>query len=205
MTGHRARIANFRLSLHEVFPLFRSRYVERNRPTGAVSAHIPPTAAPMPLDLGVLSSGVAIYAEAVTAHVRIIGTNLPGTSCGPAPTISGTYSNIHVGVQKGNTAIGLVCADAVEARFEVDVTVRGNRFGGPFVHGRGAERFIYLSWGEVIDGSFLMFRRAKLQLDGLDAAACDGHTIEAHVQLSDECGWPLCASVRPPRITWHIL
>ena len=34
-------------------------------------------------------------------------------------------------------------------------------FGGPFVHGRKGERFLYLSWGAV-DPDFEMFRRAKL-------------------------------------------
>jgi hypothetical protein len=147
---------------------------------------------------------VKTYASSVAARVRIIGTSLPGTSCGPAPTTSGSYRNIHVGVQNGDTVVDLVRGDAAEARFEFEVSVRGERFGGRFVHGRAGERFIYLSWGELTDGSFTMFRRAKLQLDSLDAAACDGHLIEGRLVLSDEHGWPICASVRPPRITWTI-
>jgi Family of unknown function (DUF5990) len=85
------------------------------------------------------------------------------------------------------------------------VTVQGDRFGGPNVHGRGGERFLYLSWGEMTDGTFTMFRRAELHLDSLDPADCDGRTIEGRLTLSDKHGWPLCASVRRPRISWQIL
>jgi hypothetical protein len=139
----------------------------------------------------------------VTVRIRIVGTGLPGLRCGPAPTPGGIYENIHVGVQRGSEVVDLVPGDAPMAHFEFEVTVRNGRFGGPYVHGRG-ERFVYLSWGEVSRGSFRMFRRAKLQLDHLDAAAIDGRTAQAMLGLADEKGHPLCASVRPPRVVWTI-
>ena len=94
--------------------------------------------------------------------------------------------------------------DAERAVFEFDVAVRNGRFGGPYVHGRNGERFIYLSWGEAAHGTFTMFRRAKLQLDSIDPEASDGRIVEGRVSLTDDCGHPLCASVRPPRIQWSI-
>jgi hypothetical protein len=84
------------------------------------------------------------------------------------------------------------------------VEVRAGRFSGPFVHGQRGERFVYLSWGELgEDGRFSMFRRAKLQLDCLDPATLDGATVEGRLAMS-EGGGPVCASVRPPAITWKV-
>ena len=139
----------------------------------------------------------------MSVHFRLIGTDLPGSSCGPGPTGSGGYTSVHVGVQRGKEVVDLVRGDASQAVFEFDVDIRKGTFGGPYVNGRG-ERFIYLSWGELIDGHFAMFRRAKLQLDSLDPEACDGHTVEGRLGLTDPKGHPLCASVRPPKITWAI-
>lgn len=139
----------------------------------------------------------------MAVHFRIVGTSLPGRRCGPAPTPGGSYENIHVGIQRGADVVDLVPGDAPLAHFEFEVTVRAGRFGGPFVHGRG-ERFVYLSWGEVRDGTFRMFRRAKLQLDHLDPPALEGRTVQALLGLTDEKGHPLCASVRPPRVVWTV-
>jgi len=111
--------------------------------------------------------------------------------------------NVHVGIQRGGSVVGLVPGDASSALFELEVDVKAASFTSPFVHGRRGERFLYLSWGEVDgDGAFTMFRRAKLQLDGLDAAALDGRTVKGRLKLSDAAGGPICASIRPPAITW---
>ena len=115
------------------------------------------------------------------------------------------YTSVHVGVQRGKEVVDLVRGDASEAVFEFDVEVRKGKFSGPYVHGSHGERFIYLSWGARIHGHFAMFRRAKLQLDSLDAEACDGHTVEGRLGLTDAKGHPLCASVRPPKITWVVV
>jgi hypothetical protein len=129
----------------------------------------------------------------VPARFHIVGTDLPGRA-----------DAVHVGVQRGRDVVDLVAGDAALAEFTFDVDVRNARFGGPYVHGKGGERFVYLSWGEVVGGTFTMFRRAKLQLDSLDPTACDGHTVEGRLGLTDVKGGPLCASVRPPTITWTV-
>lgn len=140
----------------------------------------------------------------MAAHFRLVGTDLPGSTCAPAPTESGVYASIHVGVQRGKEVVNLVRGDAPRAMFEFDVDICNGKFAGPYVHGRDGERFIYLSWGELIHGHFAMFRRAKLQLDSLDPEACDGQTVEGRLGLTDTKGHPLCASVRPPKITWAV-
>jgi hypothetical protein len=146
--------------------------------------------------------------------IRIEGSDLPGRTCGPGPDYPDGHHDIHVAVQgrKGQQDLfGLVPADVESAVWELrcvitspppEVDVRG-----PQVQGSGGKRFIYLTWG-VVDGggAFTMFRRAKLWLDavpvGVMAAACDNGLLLGQLGLSDDDGWPLCASVRPPRIMW---
>jgi hypothetical protein len=77
------------------------------------------------------------------------------------------------------------------------------------VHGKKGERFLYLTWGDLgADGSFAMFRRAKLMIGDIepallaDAARTDG-VLVASLPLTDEHGCPRCARVKPPLITWR--
>ncbi len=128
----------------------------------------------------------------------IEGWNLPGRTCR-------SYRDIHVGVQLRREPVELVAADAPKARWEVDVDLierDGERdFRGPAVHGRRGERFVYLTWGEVRDGTFSMFRRAKLMLEDVPDSARE--TVVARVDLTDECGMPRCARLRAPALEWR--
>ena len=80
------------------------------------------------------------------------------------------------------------------------------------MQGRRGERFVYLTWGDVgIDGTFAMFRRAKLMLSQLAPAVAaraaddpDQVGVAADVQLSDRFGHPRCARVDPPAVTWSL-
>ena len=54
-----------------------------------------------------------------------------------------------------------------------------------------------------------MFRRAKLQLDAVPRsmvakAVTQGLVLTADLRLTDRCGEPLCASVRPPDVRWSL-
>jgi hypothetical protein len=140
----------------------------------------------------------------MSVRFRIVGTDLPGTTCGPSPDKPDGYRNIHVGVQRGRDVEDLVPGDAHEAIFEFEASVKNAQFAGPYIQGRGDQRFIYLSWGEVTDGGFEMFRRAKLMLDVVDAATSDGRTVHGALGLTDAKGHPTCAAVRPPQISWRI-
>jgi hypothetical protein len=142
------------------------------------------------------------------AALRIIGRRLPGADW------SGR-SCIHVGVQRGTDVVGLVKGDMGEAVFDVDLEVIVGAdgeidFRGPFVHGFGGERFIYLAWGEIDDqGTFAMFRRLKLHLAPLleqfpAETLSTAKKVQAVLELSDTRGRPLAASVRPPWVTWRL-
>ena len=142
-----------------------------------------------------------------TVPVRIVGRRLPGS------TWSGR-SGIHVGVQRGTEVVGLVPGDMGEAHFDLEIDVEAGAegaidFRGPYVHGRGGERFLYLSWGEVdAEGTFTMFRRVKLHLRPLaeqyQAKLPKAKRVEAYLELTDPKGRPVAASVRPPWVTWRL-
>jgi hypothetical protein len=140
----------------------------------------------------------------MTVHLRIVGLDLPGTTCGPSNDQPEGYRDIEVGVQRGKEVVGLVPASAKKATWDLDVDVRNGKLSGPYVQGRGDQRFIYLSWGERKDGDHVMFRRAKLMLEHLDPEVLDGRTVEARLGLTDARGNPRCAAVRPPDITWTV-
>ena len=133
--------------------------------------------------------------------LRLTGRELPGSTCGE-------YRDIHVGTQRGKDPDQLVSADAAQAVFEIPVeTVTASDgspdFKGPYVQGRRGERFIYLTWGELPPGGeFTMFRRAKFYLADLPEEALAGGAAETGLGLTDGQGMPLCAGIRPPRITW---
>ncbi|MFJ3581835.1 DUF5990 family protein [Streptomyces sp. NPDC090127] len=140
-------------------------------------------------------------ADRTPLALRIVGDELPGRACGG-------YEDVHVAVQRGREPDGAVPGDAAQAVWEFTVdTLRapdGTRdFRGAHVHGRRGARFLYLTWGEwPAGGAFAMFRRAKLFLDDLPASALDGGAAVGRLGLTDPCGLPLCAAVRPPRIRW---
>ena len=135
--------------------------------------------------------------------VRVVGTDLPGA------TFEG-QGRVHVGVQRAKEVVDLVPGDADEAVFEFEVEVRPGRDGnpdffGPYVHGRPGARFLYLSWGSVgDDGSFDMFRRAKLWLSQAGDDVADAGELEARLRLSDGYGGPTCGGLAPERVDWIV-
>jgi hypothetical protein len=140
--------------------------------------------------------------------IRLICTDFPGR------TFDGK-AGIRVGIQKGNAVIDDVAGDAVQATFDCEMRVKRHpdtgkpNFLGPFAHGKPAERFLYLCWGQWIGNSWHGFRRAKIHLRDLDwktvqVAVGADRPIEAVVSLTDSKGEPLCASVKADKITWRL-
>lgn len=144
-------------------------------------------------------------------EIIIDGHNLPGRTFRSAGV---PIHNVHVGIQIRKDPAELVAADATSARWTVDVRVEpvdgGLDFTGPAVHGVRGERFLYLTWGDLgDDGSFAMFRRAKLMLNRIDRAlvrrAVDEQlALRASIDLTDGYGGPRCARVDPPHLSWTL-
>jgi hypothetical protein len=140
--------------------------------------------------------------------IRIVGADLPGRRAAGALR----FGDVHVGVQRKTDVVDRVPVDAESALWEFDVSSREVDglldVGGPYVHGRPGARFLYLSWGTVSGDVFSMFRRAKLLFgdiptDVLRAAHEGDGVLEGSLGLTDACGEPRCARVRPPDITWR--
>ena len=145
-------------------------------------------------------------------RVRVEGSALPGRGCSPDDA-GESYDNIHVGIQRQREVVELISGGAECATWSFEVPTRVDDdgspdFGGPFVHGRRGDRFIYLSWGTVNGaGAFTMFRRAKLHFADVHAATLraaigNPETLVAQLALTDGCGNPICARVRPPAVIW---
>lgn len=130
---------------------------------------------------------------------------MPGLTCAPhdAPE---RYDNVHVGIQRGREVVDLYPGDAAGAEWSFEVTVKpldaGVDFGGPYVHGKRGDRFVYLSWGVVEDGAFRMFRRAKLHFADAPPDVLATPAITCRVRMTDGLGNPRCARVKPPDAVW---
>jgi hypothetical protein len=147
--------------------------------------------------------------------VEIEGVDLPGGRCGPDPD-GDWYDNVHVGLARGRETVEQVPGDAPSARWIFDVAIKTDDagaldFGGPYVLGPRDQRHLGLRWfRQDVDGSWVMFRGAKLRLYEMDpalfeAALRPGRRLVGRVGLTDEMGWPRCATVRPPHITWSVV
>ena len=117
------------------------------------------------------------------------------------------YANVYVGIQVGKELRELVRGDADTSSWTIPLEVLtregGLDFRGEAVQGRPGARFIYLTWGDVAeDGSFTMFRRAKLMLADLESLITGNtdRTIVATVDLTDDFGGPRCARLRAPAL-----
>ena len=144
-------------------------------------------------------------------QLEIRGHHLPGRSWA---LDSGPCHNVHVGVQVRRDPSDLVPGDAAKASWLVDVQIVDREgaldFKGPAVQGKPGERFVYLTWGNVgADGSFTMFRRAKLMLGHIEPALIKradvaDRRLVATVDLTDECGGPRCARLKSPALALSV-
>jgi hypothetical protein len=148
-------------------------------------------------------------------QIRILATDLPGTTCGPSPDEPAGYTDIRVGVQRRNKPTevdGLHAGDAASARWDLPCTAtqgpNGLDLRGPHLQGGPGGRFLYLSWiYRHASGEDRMFRRAKLMLEGVPKAvlwrAAETGMLVGQLGLTDDRGHPTCAAVRPPQIRWR--
>ena len=158
--------------------------------------------------------------EPAPLPVVIEALGLPGRSFCAGPGAP-TFRNVHLALRStskdrpGLTVPGHpwratepVPGDAASARWQVDVTIRrgadGLDFGGPFVRGDRTDRHLALAWGDVsADGTFLLFRGAKLRLLDLDPRLVEeamrpGAALAVRIRFTDELGQP----IRPAEVTW---
>lgn len=151
-------------------------------------------------------------------NFRIVGHKLPGLKFGTSAGAMIDREPVYLGIQRKDQVIDLVPGDATRAVFNFPVDVVSDSSGdldfrGPFVHGRRGKRFLYLSWGELdADGSFSMFRRAKLPLWKIESGEIAGSlpsaalpVVEGTLDLTDEKGGPICGTAVAQTISWRVL
>jgi hypothetical protein len=147
-------------------------------------------------------------------RVEIDGFDLPGRDCGP--DLGGERcEDITVGLARGTETVEPVPGDAPSAHWAFDIDIRdlGSGeldYGGPFVLGRRGERHLGLRWTRrARDGAREVFRGAKFRLFEMDpgfvrSAIGPDLALVGRVGLTDDDGWPRCATVRPPDVTWTV-
>jgi hypothetical protein len=138
------------------------------------------------------------------SHWNAGGSKSEGITC-----LAGRGTNIRTCTSASNSAASLVGGDGTSATWSTEIRVRDRAgdldFAGAAVQGRPGERFAYLTWGNIEDdGSFAMFRRATLMLADVASLLSSSETdrrVVATVDLTDDCGGPRCARLRPPALT----
>ena len=146
--------------------------------------------------------------------VEIIGTDLPGRTCGPDPD-GEWYQDVRVGLARGAATVELVAGDAEVAQWTFPLELAIDEEGkldqrGPFVNGPRGERYLGLRWlRRDADGRDVVFRGAKFRLSEMgralyEQALGERRPLIGTLGLTDEQGWPRCATVRPPVIRWTV-
>jgi hypothetical protein len=140
--------------------------------------------------------------------IEIVCEALPGLAYeGRAP--------LHLGIQQDAEIIQAAPADRDRIVFRPAFRVRKHSDGsanllGPFAHGPRAERFIYLNWIVIQGGTRREhIGRIKLHLNHIryedaENAAARGTPIKVTLQLTNQKGKPVFASVRANQAQWQL-
>lgn len=99
-------------------------------------------------------------------------------------------------------------------QFDIVIDVRTDGSGvdlfGAHVHGRRADRFLYLSWGLPDQTEpFVMFARAKIKLDTiptdlLDRCLEQDGQLVVEVETTNTKGQPASGSIKQPAVRWRM-
>ena len=138
--------------------------------------------------------------------LKIRCCNLPGVQVG-------ARNAVRLGIQKRGEVVEDISADGGEAVFLAPLRVEFRDAGsvnflGPLAQGTPAERFIYLCWGERNGEQWEEFSRAKLQLLPIRHAllihASETNTpLEVRVNMTDEKGKIICATIKEKQLCWQ--
>lgn len=139
-------------------------------------------------------------------ELRLHCTDLP-------PERLGDILHLRLGIQRDREVVDDVPVSAGPVVFFVPIRVtyregeESPRFSGEFVHGKTADRFLYLCWGERDGEAWLPNRRAKVLLGQmpravLQHALSSGTPVEVTIRATGRRGEPVAASLKPPNIEW---
>ena len=140
--------------------------------------------------------------------IEIVCTHLPGLRYddrGP----------VHLGIQQDEKIVEAAPADRDCIVFRPSLRVRPHTDGsanflGPFAHGPREERFIYLNWVIVRNGTPVeQVGRVKLHLKHIgwkdvQKVAARKKPLNVTLQLTNDKGKPVFASVRSDKAKWEL-
>jgi hypothetical protein len=137
-------------------------------------------------------------AKNLRLYVRLV--DLPPSQCGEYQQVQPGIQHkkeVKPGARQPDGSIRFTC----EVRVERNVKTGALNFLGPYVFGKPEERFLYISWSGVKNGSREMFRRMKIQLQSITASQLtevlgqpDAY-LEVAVSGRAKDGGPACATV----------
>lgn len=128
----------------------------------------------------------------------------------PAPSPDGRV--VRVGVQlrdEVRETAAFAGKDEIAFSVQLQVGMDPLRFKGPAVQGPGASPFLYLSWGDWVEGAWSMAARTKIPLSSLplpllEAALAGGKGLRARLSLTDPRGRLVTGSLKPAQIAWSL-
>ena len=133
--------------------------------------------------------------------------------------LNGAPAGVTFAVQRGRDALlppTQISSDGMQfdftLRFGAPLPDGGYNFLGEYAQGTPTDRFVYINCGTAaMQCDSPWTRRAKLKLAGIPremvaAAINDGKlVIEARVKGTLKDGSPVCATVKPDWVTWHLV
>ena len=122
---------------------------------------------------------------------------------------------VRLGVQNGKDVEQDAAGDSAAVAFEIPLRVAKNgatgrpNFLGSYAHATPQQRFLYLAWSGETNGIGTMFSRVKIQLGHLQwpelqRATETGKPIEAELEMTNDKGRPVCATVKEDKIRWTV-
>jgi hypothetical protein len=119
-----------------------------------------------------------------------------------------------LGIQEGKEVIqDIPIGDQAEISFqfllqmEVEPVNETVIFRGKYVQGPRSDPFIYLCWGDRLEGTWVQYGRAKIPLSAIPHQLIqrllhDGSIRRARIGLTDSRGNPACATLKADHVEW---
>lgn len=120
------------------------------------------------------------------------------------------YAHWRLGLQEKKAVTQDVPATLAPIRFvfPVEVRLEGEvSFKGGYVQGPKNDPFVYLCWGERVNGVWQLHRRAKVPLktlsrEKIEQALTEKTPLHARIKLINTKGEPIAASLKPEYLEW---
>ena len=119
-----------------------------------------------------------------------------------------------LGIQEGNEVVqDIPFAGEAEIHFHfsfqvaVDAASGKVTFKGKMVQGPRSDPFIYICWGDRLEGKWVQYGRTKILLSGIprehiQRTLQEGSLLRARIRLTDPKGKPALATLKPDFIEW---